>query len=337
MNFIDEAFIEVSAGDGGNGCVSFRRQKNIAKGGPDGGNGGDGGSIILKANKGLNTLDRFRFERDFQAKSGSKGLSGNKTGSNGEDLIIEVPCGTVVYDKNLEEELIDLVSDLDQLTIVRGGKGGKGNLSFKNSRNRSPTQSTEGQIGEKRSVKLELKILADVGLLGKPNSGKSSLVRSITSSVTKIANYEFTTLNPSLAVVNFSSDSSFVISDIPGLLKGASEGVGLGLQFLKHLSRTKVILQIIDASLKDTPEIIQEIEELYSELKEYSNNLTVKVKWIVLNKIDLITEEKQKELRSELQPYFGDGRKISFISALENIGTEELAREVGVYMENLDG
>ena len=337
MNFIDEAFIEVSAGDGGNGCVSFRRQKNIAKGGPDGGNGGDGGSIILKANKGLNTLDRFRFERDFQAKSGSKGLSGNKTGSNGEDLIIEVPCGTVVYDKNLEEELIDLVSDLDQLTIVRGGKGGKGNLSFKNSRNRSPTQNTEGQIGEKRSVKLELKILADVGLLGKPNSGKSSLVRSITSSVTKIANYEFTTLNPSLAVVNFSSDSSFVISDIPGLLKGASEGVGLGLQFLKHLSRTKVILQIIDASLKDTPEIIQEIEELYSELKEYSNNLTVKVKWIVLNKIDLITEEKQKELRSELQPYFGDGRKISFISALENIGTEELAREVGVYMENLDG
>ena len=337
MNFIDEAFIEVSAGDGGNGCVSFRRQKNIAKGGPDGGSGGDGGSIILKTNRGLNTLDRFRFERDFQAKSGSKGLSGNKTGSNGEDLIIEVPCGTVVYDKNLEEELIDLVSDLDQLTIVRGGKGGKGNLSFKNSRNRSPTQNTEGQIGEKRSVKLELKILADVGLLGKPNSGKSSLVRSITSSVTKIANYEFTTLNPSLAVVNFSSDSSFVISDIPGLIKGASEGVGLGLQFLKHLSRTKVILQIIDASLKDTPEIIQEIEELYSELKEYSNNLTVKVKWIVLNKIDLITEEKQKGLRSELQSYFGDGRKISFISALENIGTEELAREVGVYMENLDG
>ena len=253
MKFIDEVSIEIKAGDGGNGLSSFRRLKNIPKGGPDGGDGGDGGSILIRAVNNLNTLSKFRYQRKFEAKNGKRGGSNNKTGSDGEDLIIEVPCGTILYDSETDILITDLVNDQDEITICKGGKGGFGNLRYKSSTNRSPTKFTEGKEGEFISLKLELRLLADIGLLGMPNVGKSSLVRAVSSAKPKVADYPFTTLHPSLGVVDYSENSSFVISDIPGLIAGASSGVGLGIQFLKHLSRTKVIVQMVDCLLYTSP------------------------------------------------------------------------------------
>ena len=246
MKFIDEVSIDVKAGDGGNGLASFRRLKNIPKGGPDGGDGGNGGSIIFRSVNNLNTLSKFRFQRKFEAENGKRGGSQNKTGSDGKDLVIEVPCGTLLYDLETDNPLADLINNQDELLICKGGKGGFGNLRYKSSTNRSPTKFTEGKEGDSLSLRLELRLLADIGLLGKPNAGKSSLVRAVSSAKPKVADYAFTTLHPSLGVVDYSENSSFVISDIPGLIAGASEGVGLGIQFLKHLSRTKVIVQIVD-------------------------------------------------------------------------------------------
>ena len=266
MKFIDEVTIDVKAGDGGNGLASFRRLKNIPKGGPDGGDGGHGGSIIFRAVNNLNTLSKFRFQRKFEAENGKRGGSQNKTGSDGKDFVIEVPCGTLLYDLETENPLIDLVNNQDEFLICKGGKGGLGNLRYKSSTNRSPTKFTEGKLGESLSLRLELRLLADIGLLGKPNAGKSSLVRAVSSAKPKVADYAFTTLHPSLGVVDYSENSSFVISDIPGLIAGASEGIGLGIQFLKHLSRTKVIVQIVDVYEKGPNEIIEEIKELSKEV-----------------------------------------------------------------------
>ena len=239
MKFIDEVSIDVKAGDGGNGLSSFRRLKNIPKGGPDGGDGGHGGNIIFRSVNNLNTLSQFRFQRKFEAQNGKRGGSQNKTGSDGVDLIIDVPCGTLIYDLEANIPLADLINHEDELLLCNGGKGGVGNLRYKSSTNRSPTKFTEGKEGEGLSLRLELRLLADIGLLGKPNAGKSSLVRAVSSAKPKVADYAFTTLNPSLGVVDYSNNSSFVISDIPGLIAGASKGVGLGIQFLKHLSRTE--------------------------------------------------------------------------------------------------
>ena len=306
MKFIDEVSIDVKAGDGGNGLASFRRLKNIPKGGPDGGDGGNGGSIIFRSVNNLNTLSKFRFQRKFEAENGKRGGSQNKTGSDGKDLVIEVPCGTLLYDLETDNPLADLINNQDELLICKGGKGGFGNLRYKSSTNRSPTKFTEGKEGDSLSLRLELRLLADIGLLGKPNAGKSSLVRAVSSAKPKVADYAFTTLHPSLGVVDYSENSSFVISDIPGLIAGASEGVGLGIQFLKHLSRTKVIVQIVDVYDKNPMEVITEIRELSKEITNYDPDLIKKVKWLALNKIDLINTNKLEELKDELGREFQD-------------------------------
>ncbi len=334
MNFIDEVHVDVSAGDGGDGCLSFRRAKNLPKGGPDGGDGGSGGNIVLKSNASLNTLAKFRYEKYFSAESGKKGLSNNKSGADGKDLFIEVPVGTIIYDESFDHKVADLDSDNKEVIVAKGGKGGSGNVRFKSSTNRSPRRTTQGQEGGSLSLRLELRLLADVGLLGKPNSGKSSLVNAVSSAHPKIADYEFTTLKPSLGVVDYISDKSFVISDIPGLITGASKGIGLGFQFLKHLSRTRLILQMIDVEGKETKDIEEESKVLLLELEEYDVHLTEKVKWLVLNKIDLIPKEKQMKLKK----YFNKQQdlEVSLISAKNRIGTENLMKEVGFTLEKID-
>lgn len=336
MKFIDEVSIDVKAGDGGNGLASFRRLKNIPKGGPDGGDGGNGGSIIFRSVNNLNTLSKFRFQRKFEAESGKRGGSQNKTGSDGKDLVIEVPCGTLLYDLETDNPLADLINNQDELLICKGGKGGFGNLRYKSSTNRSPTKFTEGKEGDSLSLRLELRLLADIGLLGKPNAGKSSLVRAVSSAKPKVADYAFTTLHPSLGVVDYSENSSFVISDIPGLIAGASEGVGLGIQFLKHLSRTKVIVQIVDVYDKNPMEVITEIRELSKEITNYDPDLIKKVKWLALNKIDLINTDQLEELKDELGREFQDNLHIYCISAAKKEGTQQLMRDIGEFMETSD-
>ena len=336
MKFIDEVSIDVKAGDGGNGLASFRRLKNIPKGGPDGGDGGNGGSIIFRSVNNLNTLSKFRFQRKFEAENGKRGGSQNKTGSDGKDLVIEVPCGTLLYDLETDNPLADLINNQDELLICKGGKGGFGNLRYKSSTNRSPTKFTEGKEGDSLSLRLELRLLADIGLLGKPNAGKSSLVRAVSSAKPKVADYAFTTLHPSLGVVDYSENSSFVISDIPGLIAGASEGVGLGIQFLKHLSRTKVIVQIVDVYDKNPIEVITEIRELSKEITNYDPDLIKKVKWLALNKIDLINTNQLEELKDELGREFQDNLHIYCISAAKKEGTQQLMRDIGEFMETSD-
>ena len=336
MKFIDEVSIDVKAGDGGNGLASFRRLKNIPKGGPDGGDGGDGGSIIFRSVNNLNTLSKFRFQRKFEAENGKRGGSQNKTGSDGKDLVIEVPCGTLLYDLETDNPLADLINNQDELLICKGGKGGFGNLRYKSSTNRSPTKFTEGKEGDSLSLRLELRLLADIGLLGKPNAGNSSLVRAVSSAKPKVADYAFTTLHPSLGVVDYSENSSFVISDIPGLIAGASEGVGLGIQFLKHLSRTKVIVQIVDVYDKNPMEVITEIRELSKEITNYDPDLIKKVRWLALNKIDLINTNQLEELKDELGREFQDNLHIYCISAAKKEGTQQLMRDIGEFMETSD-
>ena len=333
MKFIDEVSIEAIAGNGGNGVASFRRLKNIPKGGPDGGDGGDGGNVIIRAVNNLNTLSKFRYQRKFEAKNGKRGGSNNKTGSDGEDLIIDVPCGTLLYDLDTDTLIKDLVNDQDEITICKGGKGGFGNLRYKSSTNRSPTKFTEGKDGEFISLKLELRLLADIGLLGMPNAGKSSLVRAVSSARPKVADYPFTTLHPSLGVVDYSDNSSFVISDIPGLIAGASSGVGLGIQFLKHLSRTKVIVQMVDIYEKSSLEIIQEVKELLVEITNFDKKLTKRIKWLVLNKKDLVDRGELEILKTDLQKHFKDEFYIYCISAAKKEGTQTLMRNIGEYME----
>ena len=336
MKFIDEVSIDVKAGDGGNGLASFRRLKNIPKGGPDGGDGGNGGSIIFRSVNNLNTLSKFRFQRKFEAENGKRGGSQNKTGSDGKDLVIEVPCGTLLYDLETDNPLADLINNQDELLICKGGKGGFGNLRYKSSTNRSPTKFTEGKEGDSLSLRLELRLLADIGLMGKPNAGKSSLVRAVSSAKPKVADYAFTTLHPSLGVVDYSENSSFVISDIPGLIAGASEGVGLGIQFLKHLSRTKVIVQIVDVYDKNPMEVITEIRELSKEITNYDPDLIKKVRWLALNKIDLINTNQLEELKDELGREFQDNLHIYCISAAKKEGTQQLMRDIGEFMETSD-
>lgn len=334
MNFIDEVLIDISSGDGGDGCLSFRRAKNLPKGGPDGGDGGSGGDVILKASLNLNTLSRFRYENYFSAASGKKGLGKNKRGAKGEDLVIEVPLGTIIYDNSFKAKMADLDSDQQEIVVAKGGKGGFGNVRFKSSTNRSPKKTTQGHEGSNLSLKLELRLLADVGLLGKPNSGKSSLVNAVSSANSKVADFEFTTLKPSLGVVDYITDKSFVISDIPGLITGASKGVGLGFQFLKHLSRTRVILQIIDVGDKEIKEIEEESKELIKELKEFDSTLIRKVKWIVLNKIDLISKEEQKKIKDHMKKK--QDLNVDLISAKQRLGTENLMKKIGFELEKLD-
>ena len=300
MKFVDEVEIEVKAGKGGNGIASFRREKYIEFGGPDGGDGGDGGNIYLKGTKNLNTLADFRTKKKFDAQNGENGMGKNKTGKNGEDLDILVPLGTIVCNAESGLKISELIEDDQRLLVAKGGKHGFGNLRFKSSTNRAPRKFTKGALGEELNLKLELRLLADAGFLGKPNVGKSSLMRAMTKAKPKVANYPFTTLNPSLGVVDIGYGESYVIADIPGLIEGAAEGIGLGTQFLKHLSRTNILLHVLDIQNFSSEGKINDLTSINNELEKFDVKLANKKQYLIFNKVDLLDtrelEEKKKYL-----------------------------------------
>ncbi len=324
MKFVDEATIDVKAGDGGNGAVSFRREKYIPFGGPDGGDGGDGGSVWMVADSGLNTLADFRYERRFQAQRGENGRGRNCTGKAGEDCIIRVPVGTLVYEEDTGELMGDLVEDGQRLLVARGGFHGLGNVRYKSSTNRAPRQSKPGTPGEQRSLRLELKLLADVGLLGKPNAGKSTLIRAISAARPKVADYPFTTLYPNLGVVRVEAHRSFVVADIPGLIEGAAEGAGLGVQFLKHLSRTGLLLHLVDMAPPDGSDPVEDVKTIARELEKFSAELGGRERWLVLNKIDMVPEGEREARCRDVVKRLGWEGPVFEISALAKQGTQEL-------------
>ena len=327
MKFVDEAIISVKAGDGGNGVVSFRREKYIPRGGPDGGDGGKGGDVIMQATTNLNTLIDFRVNNQFKAEFGQAGRSKNRSGQSGDDLIIFVPCGTKIENIETGEVIGDLSNDGDQCLVAKAGYGGKGNTRFKTSRNRAPRKATSGTNGEQRKLHLELNLLADVGLLGYPNAGKSTFIRSVSSAKPKIADYPFTTLNPNLGMVRVDYDNSFVIADIPGIIEGASDGMGLGIEFLKHLSRTSILLHIVDLfEPAEVDEITLSIKALTSELRKFEESLYEKERWLIFNKIDLL-EEPQLKIDEILSDLDWQGPVFS-ISAETSTGTEKLKNEL---------
>ena len=324
MNYIDEAFLEVRAGSGGSGASSFRREKYIPFGGPDGGDGGKGGDVFFKANENKNTLVDFQNKKLFEAKNGKSGSGKNKSGSAGTDLIIEVPLGTVIYDEELQEELLDCCDKDRSYLIAKGGDGGQGNARFKTSTNQAPRKFTKGFEGEKRVLRLELRSLANVGLVGFPNAGKSTFLRKVSSAKPKIGNYPFTTLRPNLGTVK-TSYSSFVIADIPGLIEGASEGAGLGIKFLQHISRTGLLLIFIDLSPDVENNPINQIKLLKKELSLYKNDLTQKEMWVVLNKEDISDKKSLAKYEDEIKNKFNFSKKqIYSISSLTGNGVNKL-------------
>ena len=335
MKFIDEAVINVRAGNGGNGMASFRREKYIPKGGPDGGDGGSGGSVYLVASTGINTLIDFSVKNQFQATSGQGGQSRKRTGLSGEDLYIKIPCGTKITNHETGEMMGDLVNDGEVCLVAKGGIGGKGNTRFKSSINQAPRKITSGTIGEQRKIVLELNLLADVGLLGYPNAGKSTLIRSVSSAKPKVADYPFTTLNPNLGVVRLNFDESFVIADVPGIIEGASEGTGLGIAFLKHLSRTRLLLHLVDIGQNiPAKETATEIKKLELELDKFSNELSKKERWMVFNKTDLISnvEEKSKLIIDDLE-WQGP---IYRVSAATGENMDSLTRDIMYRLKELN-
>lgn len=333
MKFVDEATIKVTAGKGGDGSASFRREKFIPFGGPNGGDGGDGGSVYLIADTSINTLVDFRYKREHRAKSGEKGGGAECTGRGGEDLIIPVPVGTLVYDVETQELLGDLKTAGEKLLVARGGFHGLGNTRFKSSVNRAPRQFTKGKEGDIRKLKLELKVLADVGLLGLPNAGKSTFIRSVSAAKPKVADYPFTTLYPNLGVVSVSAHRSFVIADIPGLIEGAAEGAGLGIQFLKHLQRTHVLLHIVDIAPQDDSDPVISAKQIINELKKFNADLLKKPRWLVLNKIDLLPEkDAEKEAKRIIKGLAWKG-PVYKISALAGKGTTELTKDLMDFIE----
>jgi GTP-binding protein len=333
MKFVDEATIDVKAGDGGNGCVSFRREKYIPKGGPDGGDGGDGGSIYLVADTGLNTLADFRYDRRFQARYGENGAGRNCTGKSGEDLEVRVPAGTLVYEDETDELLGDLVEDGQRLLVARGGFHGIGNARYKSSTNRAPRQSKPGTPGEQRTLRLELKLLADVGLLGKPNAGKSTLIRAISSARPKVADYPFTTLYPNLGVVRVAPHRSFVVADIPGLIEGAAEGAGLGIHFLKHLSRTGLLLHLVDVAPPDGSDPVEDVQTIVRELEKFSAELGKRERWLVLNKIDLLPDGERASRCKSIVERLGWRDPVFAIAAVSQQGTRELVFAIMNHIE----
>ncbi len=323
MKFVDQATIRVEAGNGGDGCLSFLREKFIPKGGPDGGDGGDGGSIYLTVDEGLNTLVDFRHNRLYRAKNGKPGMGRDRFGKNADDLYIKVPIGTLVYDDDTNELIGDLLTKNEKLLVAQGGFHGLGNARFKSSINRSPRKITKGTSGEIRNLKLELQVLADVGLLGMPNSGKSSLLRAVSEATPKIADYPFTTMHPNLGVVKVDNEESFVIADIPGLIEGAADGIGLGIEFLKHLGRTNLLLHLVDI-YQDKEDVYNDIKKIEVELRRYDKCLSEKDRWLILNKSDLLPNEFINELNEYLLSKLGDATKIFTISALVGSGCKEL-------------
>ena len=324
MKFADEAIIKIEAGNGGHGCLSFRREKFIPRGGPDGGDGGDGGSIYLVGNPELNTLIDYRYQRHFKAENGQPGMGSNCTGKKGDDLYIAVPIGTVAFDIETGECLADIQEANVPVLIAQGGFHGLGNTRYKSSVNRAPRQTTAGSPGESRQVRLELRILADVGLLGLPNAGKSTLIRAVSSAKPKVADYPFTTLHPNLGVIKVGDYKSFVMADIPGLIAGASEGAGLGHRFLKHLSRTCVLLHIIDVAPIDGSDPIHSAQIILQELHAYNPELLEKPRWLVLNKIDLIPESEREQIIQHIVQGLEWKDKVFPISAVAGMGTQTL-------------
>ena len=336
MKFVDEATINVRAGKGGNGIVSFRREKYIPFGGPDGGDGGDGGSVFLVADEGINTLADFRFQRRFAATNGTPGQGRNRTGKGGDDLHVRVPVGTMVYDEDTQELIGDLVSDGQELVVAQGGVGGRGNTRFKSSTNRAPRQCTPGTPGEARSLRLELRLLADVGLLGLPNAGKSTLIRSVSAARPKVADYPFTTLHPNLGVVSVGPYRSFVMADIPGLIEGAAEGAGLGIRFLKHLQRTRLLLHLVDLAPLDPDEDIAAVAVgIVGELERFSPDLAARPRWLVFNKIDLLSEDEVEQRTSRVIEALAWDGPVYRISALAKRGTEQLCGDVMTHIETM--
>jgi GTP-binding protein len=336
MNFIDEAYLEIKAGDGGSGASSFRREKYIPFGGPDGGDGGKGGDIFFKVNTNVNTLVDFQNKKIFNAKNGQKGASKNKFGAAGDDLYIEVPLGTVVYDNSTGEELIDCNKKDAKYIIAKGGDGGLGNAKFKSSTNQAPRKSTPGFEGEKRSIRLELKSLADVGLVGFPNAGKSTFLNNISSAKPKIGDYPFTTLRPNLGTIK-GNESSYVIADIPGLIEGASEGAGLGIKFLKHISRTGLLLIFVDLNSSESLSPVQQITLLKNELDSFKDDLTQKVSWIICNKIDLTQKEQLRSIKEQIEKDLKiNSKEIFFISAATGEGTKDLLKSLETEVVNTE-
>ena len=333
MKFVDEVSIHVKAGDGGNGMMSFRREKFIEKGGPNGGDGGDGGSIWLEADINLNTLVDYRYTRRFTAQNGEKGGSTECTGAKGEDLVLPVPVGTTVIDAATQEIIGDLTQPGQRIRVVQGGWHGLGNTRFKSSTNRAPRQTTPGKPGEERDLKLELKVLADIGLLGLPNAGKSTFIRAVSAAKPKVADYPFTTLVPNLGVVSVGRFKSFVVADIPGLIEGASEGAGLGIRFLKHLARTRLLLHLVDMAPLDESDPAEAAETIINELTKFSPALGERDRWLVLNKADqLLDDEREERLKAVVERLDWQG-PVFVISALEREGTEQLCQAIMQYLD----
>lgn len=320
--------IRVEAGNGGHGCLSFRREKFIPWGGPDGGDGGDGGSVYLQASSGINTLADFRFQRIHRAERGQDGMGSQCTGKSGADLIVPVPLGTLIFDADTDELIGDLTQPGQCVCVAKGGFHGLGNLRFKSSTNRAPRKTTSGTPGEQRNLRLELKLLADVGLLGLPNAGKSSFLRAVSAAHPKIADYPFTTLHPNLGVVRLDVNRSFVIADIPGLIEGAAEGAGLGMQFLKHLMRTRVLLHLVDISAADGLDPVDAVQTIFSELTKFSLELASKERWLVFNKLDLLSAEEGERLCRDIVERLHWQGPVFKISALKKEGTQAICYQL---------
>ncbi len=347
MKFIDEAKIEVIAGKGGNGAASFRREKFVPRGGPDGGDGGRGGSVFVLADENVNTLVEYRFVKKYMAKNGEKGHGSDRYGAGAEDIELHMPVGTIIRDADTDELLADLTHHGQRVCVAKGGKGGLGNIHFKSSVNRAPKQFTPGEEGEARTLLLELKVLADVGLLGMPNAGKSTLIRAVSAARPKVADYPFTTLHPNLGVVRIDENHSFVMADIPGLIEGAAEGAGLGHRFLKHLSRTGLLLHVVDlAPFDETIDTAGEALAIINELRKYDTDLYDKPRWLVLNKLDMLDEATAKAridqfLTDIAWDYPAPDDRFAFdmhtprlfkISALTHEGTQELIHQINQYL-----
>ncbi|PAU88515.1 GTPase ObgE [Pseudomonas sp. WN033] len=333
MKFVDEVSITVKAGDGGNGCMSFRREKFIPKGGPDGGDGGDGGSIYLVADPNLNTLVDYRYTRRFNAQRGENGRGKDCTGAKGENMELPVPVGTTVIDAGTQEVIGDLTEAGQRLLVAQGGWHGLGNTRFKSSVNRAPRQTTQGSLGELRDLKLELKVLADVGLLGLPNAGKSTLIRAVSAAKPKVADYPFTTMVPNLGVVDVGRLRSFVIADIPGVIEGAAEGAGLGTRFLKHLSRTRLLLHLVDMAPLDQSDPVEAVETIVHELGKFSPSLLLRERWLVLNKCDQLLEDEQQAILDDVVERLEWEGPVFVISAADRQGTDELAQAAMNWLE----
>jgi GTP-binding protein len=334
VKFVDEAPINVRAGNGGHGCLSFRREKYIPKGGPDGGDGGDGGSVILEADVNLNTLVDYRYQRQYQAQNGEPGQGKMRTGKKGEDLVLKVPVGTTVIDVESGDILGDLTTAGQQLIVARAGFHGLGNTRFKSSTNRAPRQTSPGGEGEALQLRLELKVLADVGLLGLPNAGKSTLIRSVSAARPKVADYPFTTLIPNLGVVQVGPFRSFVMADVPGLIEGASSGAGLGIRFLKHLTRTRLLLHIVDMLPVDGSEPLENARAIHRELNTFSPTLAGRDRWLVLNKVDLLPDDEVDKRCSALVESLEWTGPVYRISALAKTGTEQLCEAIYAHISH---